>query len=60
MGTVLIPNASASQKTTFAAETHLIEGKFLREEQTLDTERKSLIYREGTRKPKVSKQKDRI
>jgi hypothetical protein len=42
-----------SLQTTLAAEAHLAEGQFLLEER-LNTE-KSVIFREGTRSPTVSK-----
>jgi hypothetical protein len=44
MDTILVPNTAASLKT-YAAETHLAEGQFLREEQILNIE-KSLSYTE--------------
>jgi hypothetical protein len=43
-----VPNMCTSLQTTLAAEVHLAEGQFLRE-QTLNIE-KSLIYRTGTRR----------
>jgi hypothetical protein len=43
-----------SLQTTLAAEAHLAEGQFLLEEQTLNKE-KSLMYREETRRPAISK-----
>jgi hypothetical protein len=40
----LATNTSASLQTTLAADAHLAEGQFLREQQTLNNA-KSLIYR---------------
>jgi hypothetical protein len=51
---VFVLNTSMSVQTTLAAEAHLIEGQFLLEEQSVNTE-KSLIRREVIRRPTVSK-----
>jgi hypothetical protein len=50
----LVSNTSTFLQTTLAAEAHLAEEKFLLEEQTLK-KAKSLMYREGNRRPAVSK-----
>jgi hypothetical protein len=44
----------ASLEKTSAAESHLTEGPFLLEEETLSKE-KRLIYKAGTQRPTVSK-----
>jgi hypothetical protein len=55
----LTPNASTSLRTTLEAEAHLSEGQFLLEEQTLNNA-KSLMYREGTGRPAISKREGQI
>jgi hypothetical protein len=50
----LAPNTSTFLQTTLAAEAHLPEGQFLLEEQTINKV-KSLMYREGTRRPAIAK-----
>jgi hypothetical protein len=52
----LAPNTSTSLQITLAADAHLADEQFLHEEQTL-TKTKSLIYRERTRRQKISKTK---
>jgi hypothetical protein len=56
--TFLALNTSTFLQTTSAAEAHLAEGQFLLEEQTFN-KAKSLIYREGTRRPANSKTEGR-
>jgi hypothetical protein len=51
---ILAQNISTFLQTTLAAEAHLAEGQFVLEEQKLN-KAKSLMYREGTRKPAISK-----
>jgi hypothetical protein len=49
----LAPSTSTFLQT-LAADAHLEEGQFLLEKQTLN-KAKSLMYREGTRRPAISK-----
>jgi hypothetical protein len=45
-------NTSTSLQTTLAADSHLAEGQFLLEKQTLNNA-KSLIYQAGTQRPTI-------
>jgi hypothetical protein len=54
--TVLVPYTAASQQTTLAVETHVVEGQFLLQERTLDIELSPKTLRKNSKTSSILKE----